>query len=268
VCRAAEPAGEDSQFATDQLVAWCIVPFDAKNRTPGERADMLKRLGITRLAYDWRAEHVPSFEEEILSLRKAGIEFFAFWAPASRSAGYRKMMDLIEQYDLHPQIWMIAPSAPASTQQQRVAANAGALVPFVQDALRLDCKFALYNHGGWSGQPENLIAMTRWLRQRLSTEDVGIVYNFHHGHEHLDQFPEAFNKMVPYLFCVNLNGMKIGGPKILPVGQGDRDQQMLQTIQNSDYRGPIGILDHRAELDAERSLRQNIEGLQRLLKED
>ena len=45
-------------FDKEKLVAWCIVPFDAKNRTPAERVQMLKELGLKRVAYDWRANHV------------------------------------------------------------------------------------------------------------------------------------------------------------------------------------------------------------------
>src|SRR5688572_24366106 len=41
-------------FARENLVAWCIVPFDAKQRGPAERAEMLARIGVTRVAYDWR----------------------------------------------------------------------------------------------------------------------------------------------------------------------------------------------------------------------
>ena len=40
-------------YAPDNLVAWCIVPFDAAKRTPAERAAMLKKLNIGRVAYDW-----------------------------------------------------------------------------------------------------------------------------------------------------------------------------------------------------------------------
>ena len=38
-------------------------------------------------------------------------------------------------------------------------------------------------------------------------------------------------------------------------------------IRDSGYRGPIGILDHRPETDAEVSLRENLTGLQKLLVE-
>src|SRR5688500_4352361 len=38
-------------YAQDNLIAWCIVPFDAKHRGPEERAKMMKRLGFTKFAY-------------------------------------------------------------------------------------------------------------------------------------------------------------------------------------------------------------------------
>jgi len=86
-------------FQTDQLVAWCIVPFDAKKRGPEARAKMLTELGLKRCAYDWRAEHVPTFEEEIEQYEKHGIEMFAFWG------SHKEAFELFEKYDLHPQFW-------------------------------------------------------------------------------------------------------------------------------------------------------------------
>ena len=35
-------------FRRDNLVAWCIVPFDSKKRGPVERVAMLERLGFRR----------------------------------------------------------------------------------------------------------------------------------------------------------------------------------------------------------------------------
>ena len=51
-------AADTALLKRDNLMAWCIVPFDAKKRGPEERAAMLKELGLSRLAYDWRDEHV------------------------------------------------------------------------------------------------------------------------------------------------------------------------------------------------------------------
>lgn len=122
-----------SIFSRENLLAWCIVPFDASKRTPAERAAMLQRLGIGALAYDWRQEHIPTFDEE--------------------------------------------------------------------------------------------------------------------------------------LTCVNLNGMTRGGPKILNLGEGAEDVPILRMIRDSGYAGPLGILDHRPEMDAAEALRGNLDGLPGLLQE-
>jgi sugar phosphate isomerase/epimerase len=264
VCRAEE---EPSIYGRENLAAWCVVPFDASQRGPVERARMLSELGFTKLAYDWRAEHVPSFEAEIQALQDQDIDLFAFWSPMSMNDGYKSMMALLAKYELTPQIWMIPPAQSAPTQEARVEKNARAMLPFVRQAAELGCKFALYNHGGWAGEPDNLIALTKWLRMHEKTADVGIVYSFHHGHEHLSQFPAAFQRMVPYLHCVNLNGMTAGGPKILPLGAGREDVRVLGMIRDVGYRGPIGILDHRSDMDARQSLQENLDGLQKVLKE-
>jgi hypothetical protein len=72
------------------------------------------------------------------------------------------------------------------------------------------------------------------------------------------------DRMQPYLYAINLNGMKLGGPQILTLGQGDDDGKVLQAIQNSGYQGPIGILNHQEHVDAEVALRENLSGLERL----
>ncbi len=59
-------------FARENLVAWCIVPFDSKKRGPEERAAMLERLGFKHFAYDWRAEHIPTFDAEMNVLAQKG----------------------------------------------------------------------------------------------------------------------------------------------------------------------------------------------------
>ena len=60
-----------------------------------------------------------------------------------------------------------------------------------------------------------------------------------------------------------LNGMNTGAkPKILPIGKGEHDDKLLRIIAASGYTGPIGILDHRSDTDAEVALRQNLGGLE------
>ena len=118
------------------------------------------------------------------------------------------------------------------------------------------------------GQPRRAVAVTRRLRDTVRADHVGIVYNFHHGHGHIGDFAEVLAAMKPYLLCLNLNGMNASGdPKILPIGVGQHELAMMKAIRQSGYAGPIGLLDHRAELDAEESLRQNLEGLKEVLRQ-
>lgn len=252
-------------FKTENLVAWCIVPFDAKQRGPAERAEMVKRLGLQRVAYDWRPTHVPQFEEEIKQYQQHGIEYFAFWK------WHENMEPLVKQYKVSPQIWHPCQAANQGSDEEKVVDAAQQLLPLVNQARSLGLKLGLYNHGGWNGEPESMVAVCRYLREHHDANHVGIVYNFHHGHDHIANFRTRFELMQPYLLCVNLNGMVDPSEfdrnknKILPIGRGQHESAMIRTMLELGYDGPVGVLDHRNELDSEISLRQNLEGLQVLM---
>ncbi len=260
--RAEEGTRQASVFAKGNLVAWCIVPFDASQRSPEARAEMLERLGIQRVAYDWREEHVASFEEEILAYKKHRLDYFAFWS------WHPAMEPLLEKHGIRPQIWMTVPSPEAQTEEAMVEAAGKALLPLVEQSGKLGCQFGLYNHGGWGGEPKNMVAICRWLREKAGSDHVGIVYNLHHGHDHIQDFAECLAAMKPYLLCINLNGMNDGAnPKIVRLGKGQHEKAMMETILKSGYQGPIGILGHTSGEDIEVVLRENLEGMERLLKE-
>ncbi|MCA9008628.1 MAG: c-type cytochrome [Planctomycetaceae bacterium] len=222
---------------------------------------MLKDMGITRCAYDWREEHVPTFEQEILEYKKQGIEYFAFWAV------HEEAFKLFEKYDLHPQIWQMMGQPAGETQEAKVEAAAQQMLPLAKRTKAMGCKLGLYNHGGWSGEPQNMVAVCRRLRE-LEQDHVGIVYNFHHGHGHITDWAESFALMQPYLLCLNLNGMNaMEQPKILGIGKGNYELDMIRTVVESGYDGPIGIIDHREQLDARESLIENRDGLEWVRKE-
>jgi hypothetical protein len=255
---ASSVAQEPKVFARTNLVAWCIVPFDAKNRSPAERAAMLKRLGFTKVAYDWRDQHVPTFEDEILQYRKHSIEYFAFWGT------HDKAFELFAKYDLHPQIWQTLGSPNAPTQDDRVTLAVKQMLPLAERTAKMKCKLGLYNHGGWGGEPENLVAVCKILREQHKMGHVGIVYNLHHGHEHIDDFEASLARMKPYLLCLNLNGMNAKGPKILQLSAGEADVKLLKIIVASGYSGPTGLIGHTGD-DVELRLRDNLDGLDWIL---
>ena len=85
---AQKPADAPAIFAKDNLVAWCIVPFDAKNRGPAERADIKREiadLARQRDAYvaDKKAEAAsaaPSMSDALTQAvkKQAEIKNFVF----------------------------------------------------------------------------------------------------------------------------------------------------------------------------------------------
>lgn len=249
-------------FERDNLVAWCIVPFDAKNRGPKERAEMLVRLGIKRVAYDWRDEHVKQWDDELEQYRTHGIEMVGFWAPDH----HKEILELFKRHGFTSQLWLMGPEPKATSQEQRLSEATAFVATVARLAKQYGCKVGLYNHGGWFGEPENQLAIIERLRKD-GLDNVGIVYNLHHAGEQLARFPQILGLIKPHLLCLNLNGMRKGGPQILPIGQGDDDLSLLKAIRDSGYAGPIGILNHRHEVDAEQGLRENIEGLKKLLAE-
>ena len=235
-----------SKFDKSNLVAWCIVPFDSKKRTPEQRATMLDELGIKRLAYDYRAEHVASFEEEITTMKKHGIEFTAWWFPTVLNDEAKAILSLVKKHQIHPQLWVSGGGDIAMDAQQTKAfieSESRRIREIALAAQDVGCKVALYNHGGWYGEPENQIR----LIQAIGLPNVGIVQ--------------------PYLLAINLNGMEIDGErvgkKILPIGQGSQDKQVLKLIGQMNFDGPVGILNH-TDLDAQVRLQENLDGLSEL----
>jgi len=250
-------------FRRDNLVAWCIVPYDGKQRGPEERAAMLEKLGLKHFAYDWRPEHVPTFEQEWNSLAKHGVSLDAFWTVPP---GFPQSLETFTKHGLKPSLWVMAGAPAELDQTAKVKHAADRLRPTAEAAAQAGCSIAIYNHGGWGGEPENMVAVA----EAVNLPNVGIVYNQHHGHDHLPRFKEALATMLPHLKFLNLNGMTAAGDKkgqkIMVLGQGDLDVELARIICESGYTGPIGILNHTGH-DAEARLLDNLEGLDWIMGE-
>ncbi len=233
---------------------------------------MLERLAFTKFAYDYRAEHIPTFDAEIDALKRHHVELLAWWFPITMNTEAQKILDVLGRHKIGAQLWVMGGGSPTRTaeeQQARVVAEANRIKTIAVAAQKVGCSVALYNHGSWFGEPENQIAIIENLRAGGVT-NVGIVYNLHHGHDHLDRFPALLQKMKPYLVALNINGTvrdgETSGRKIVPLAQGDLDLSLLKTIRDSGWRGPIGILNHTDE-DAETRLRDNLDGLDWLVRQ-
>lgn len=253
----------------DNLYAWCIVPFDNQNRTPEQRIDMLRELGFKSYAFDWRDEHLPEMAHEFELAKENGIDIKAVWmmvdhqdAAGNLSDNNRKVLQALSETQLNTQIWV---SFPANyfdnmNDEQRLEKAAEMISYISLEAEDLGCRVGLYNHGGWFGRPENLVDII----ESMPRLELGIIFNFHHAHDMIDEFPELAKMMQPYLWAVNLNGMNPEGQKILTPGKGSNEAGMIKTLTDAGYQGPFGVLGHIENADVKRVLEENLKGLQSL----
>jgi sugar phosphate isomerase/epimerase len=258
-------------FAKSNVMAWCVVPFDSLERGPQERATMLKELGITKIAYDWREKHLPTFPDEIKALKDNQIELTAVWfwiatpeADQLDSAN-QVMFNMVKENNIKTDFWIGISKEffDGLTDEQKLQKGVEAVRSLHKMAAEIGCTINLYNHGDWFGEPDNQIRII----EKSGLNDAGIIYSFHHAHSQIKDFPARLDRMMPYLKAININGMKADGPQILPVGQGDSELEMLKTIKASGYNGPIGILGHIAEKDVKKVLEGNLQGLKKMLGE-
>lgn len=258
-------------FHKDNLIPWSIVGFDSKERSPTERLDMLERLGYRQYAYGHRPKHIPQMREEWQLAKERGIEIKAVWLYLNLKkdkVGQLKpesevVFENLKAVGLRTQIWVgLEPSYFESLSDEESLRQCVDMILYLSTrAKKLGCKIGLYNHGGWYGKPENQLRIIN----ALATQDLGIIFNFHHAHDALDQYSENIKKLYPFLWCVNLNGMVNEGEKIISIGKGDLEQTMIQQLYDLGYRGPFGILGHVKGGDPELILKENYKGLRSLI---
>jgi len=256
-------------YAKENLVAWCIVPFDTENRTPEERASMLNEIGITSLAWDWRKKHLPYFEREINVLQKRNIDLKSVWFYVTINNeniindDNETILKILEKTGTQTDLWVSIPgnNFEGLTDEEKVKKGVELVNHIYEKASAIGCSVSLYNHGGWAGMPENMVKII----EASGHKSIGIIYNFHHAHLQLSDFEKNIKTMLPYLNTVNLNGMEKGGEKILPLGAGNLELDMMKTLQKSGFQGSIGILGHKDDEDVKISLQRNLDGMKMLL---
>lgn len=258
-------------FSQENLVAWCTIPYDSKKRNSQERAVMLKELGFSSFAYDWRAQDLPNMETELATLTKHGIRLKSvwFWVNGGKNQildeANETILKTLERTNTKTELWV---SFPASyfeklSDEEKVQKAVTTLQYIHQRASKIGCTIALYNHADWFGEPANQVKII----ETAGLKNVGIVYNFHHGYKQVNYFDSILKVAKPYLTTVNLNGMKGDKFEIRTIGEGDRELELLRKLKASGYSGSIGIIGHTENEDVKVVLQRNLAGLKKLLAE-
>ena len=251
----------------DEVSPWCILGFDSLNRTPTQRIAMLKEMGFTKYGYNRGKGDFSEMQKEFALAEENNIEIVSvfLWLNAKRdsigklSSSNQTILDNLKQVGQKPTIWVsFSNNFFEDISQEESIALAIEMIQFIKsEADQVGCKLALYNHHGWFGNPHNQVQ----ILEQLKDDSITMVYNFHHAHEYVEEFPEIVEKIMPYLSFVNLNGVNKEGPQILPFGKGDHEFGMITELNKKGFTGPWGILGHIKTDDVEKVLARNIEGL-------
>jgi hypothetical protein len=215
-------------FERNNLIAWCFIPpFDNQPRTTSDRIKMLKELGFTKYVQDWRPENLPQLADDIKAYQKNGIEMIAiwFWMNGAENSSLldesnKAIIKTMLENNINSNLWFTFNNrffeGLSDYQKLRKAVNAVGELRIV--AANLGGNIAMYNHMDWFGEPVNQVQIIK----ELAVNDIGIIYNFHHGHHQINNFKKNLEIMMPYLWTVNISGMIPKGPKIAPLGTGDK----------------------------------------------
>ena len=217
-------------------------------------------------------------------------------SPGSTVLSLEGLLELFKRHNVHPQLWLVRrPRFPQLSkpfekmtakelrrletraargdlqkmpQEERVRQEADRVALLAELAAPYGCQVELYNHNGWFGMIENQLAILERLHER-GEANVGIVYNFSHArdefHDDTTGFATLWGKMRQHVVAVNITGTHAEGTLLYP-SQGDRELEMMRTIQQSGWRGAIGLIAEKGG-DAEVTLRDSLKGFDWLAAE-
>lgn len=261
---------KDQLIKIDAVSPWCIIGFDSQDRSPIQRITMLEDLGLSKYGYNRGKGKFDNMKEEFTLAKEHNIEMTSIflWLNADRdtigrlSESNRTLIDNVRELNQKPAMWVSFSDNFFKNldDKESVTLSVNMINSIIPIADDLGCKLSLYNHNGWFGNPMNQLKVL----EKLDDTSIGMVYNFHHAQDYVDDFRAIAHGIAPYLSFVNLNGVRKEGPQILPIGEGDHEYEMIKVLKNEGFNGPWGILGHIKTEDVKVVLEKNIAGLELL----
>jgi sugar phosphate isomerase/epimerase len=210
-------------------------------------------------------------ETELVTLKKHGIMLKSvwFWVDGGKNQildeANETILKILEKTNTKTELWVSFPARyfEGVSDEDKIQKAVKSIQYIHQRASEIGCTVALYNHDDWFGEPANEVRIIK----ASGLKNVGIIYNFHHGHKQTDDFDNILKVTKPYLTTVNLNGMKGEEFEIRTIGEGNRELALLKKLKASGFNGSIGIIGHTENEDVRVVLQRNITGLKKLLRE-
>jgi len=264
--RAEEPAGQPAQAAwAPKFYGLCVDTHDAKHRTLPEQAQMLRELGFDGAAYPlWFGE---SLEQNLRTLDEAGLKLYLVHTTIDLKPGAQpfdpRLPEALRKLKGRPVTVCVLlrgfpPGDPRGMETAvKVLRELGDLA--AQNGLRI----SIYHHtGDWTASM--LFALE--VVKKVNHPQVGVNFNLCHwlmvdGDK---DYRPVLRENAARIFAVTINGAQLGSKTwtdglIQPLDRGDFDnRQLLATLREAGYRGPIALMCYGIPGDAREHLERSM----------
>lgn len=248
-----------------KLYGFCIETHDSKKRTLPEQAALLRELGFDGAGYPlWLDE---SLERNLKTLDDAGLALFLVHTRVSVKPGTGaydpRILDAMGKLKGRPTTLSVLLQGLPPGDPQGEPQAVRALRELGQSARTHGLRVSIYHHtGDWT---QSLLDAIRVAR-KVQHPAVGVNFNLCHwlmvdGDK---DYRPVLRANADILFAVTLNGAQRGAKTwtnglIQPLDSGDFDnRELLATLREIGYRGPVGLMCYGIPGDARQHLQRSM----------
>jgi len=258
---ASPPAGTDVAPWAPKLYAFCMGMPGKPRRTVAEQGEMLGELGFDGAGYGlWLGEEL---DKNLAALDAAGIEVFMLYTSVNLKPDKPpfdpRVHEAIRKLKGRPVTICVLlrgfPPGDARGMEPAVAA----LRKLGDVAADAGLRVSIYHHvGDWT---ESLPFALKVV-EKVDHPQVGVNFNLCHWLkiEGKKDYRPLIREHAKRIFVVTINGAQLGATTwtdglIQPLDRGDFDnRELLSTLRDAGYRGPVGLMCYAIPGDAREHL--------------
>ena len=243
----------------------CMETHDAKHRSTAQQACMLRELGFDGAGYPlWLDENL---EKNLKTLDDAGLKAYLLYAsvnvnPKAKPYDPRVPAAIGKLKGRPVTVCVLLQGLPPGDPQGEEPA-VKILRELGDVAAAAGVRISIYHHtGDWTASMLYALKVV----EKANHPQVGVNFNLCHwlmvdGDK---DYRPVLRENAARVFLVTINGAKLGAKTwtnglILPLDEGDFDnRQLMATLREIGYRGPIAIMCYGILGDAEEHLRRSM----------
>jgi len=262
----ARPKGQKSRAPwPPKLYGFCVETHDAKQRSIPQQAQMLRELGFDGVGYSlWLDENL---EKNLRTLDEAGLKLYLVHASVNvdpkAPAFDPRLPEAIRKLKGRPVTIsvLLRGFPPGDPRGEEPAVKT--LRRLGDVAAESGLRISIYHHtSDWT---ESLL-YTLQVIEKVNHPQVGANFNLCHWLmvDGQKDYRPVLRQHAAKIFAVTINGAQLGSKTwtnglIQPLDRGDFDnRQLLRTLREVGYRGPIGLMCYGIPGDAREHLERSM----------